>query len=358
MKTILVTGGCGFIGSNFVLSQRESGRAAIINLDCLSYAANMKNLASLAGDPHYCFVKGDIADRDLVRTVLDRHRPSAVVNFAAETHVDRSIGSPFDFIQTNVVGTFQLIEETRAYWERLSVAESRDFRFLHISTDEVYGTLGPGDPPFSEKTPYAPNSPYAASKAASDHLVRACCHTYGLPAITTNCSNNYGPRQFPEKLIPLMILNAISGKPLPIYGDGTNIRDWLYVTDHCNALSLVLERGVVGETYNIGGHCERSNVDIVKMICGCLDHFFPESPHRPHFGLAAFVKDRPGHDWRYAVDCSKIEKELGWRPTETLESGLIKTVEWYLNNPDWVRSVQTGEYSRWIEGQYGLKEGH
>lgn len=357
MKTILVTGGCGFIGSNFILSQRENGSAAVINLDCLSYAANMDNLASLSGDSGYCFVKGDIADRDLVRMILDKHRPSAVVNFAAETHVDRSIGTPFDFIRTNVVGTFQLLEETRAYWEKLSEAERREFRFLHISTDEVYGSLGPEDPPFSEKTAYAPNSPYSASKAASDHLVRACRHTYGFPAITTNCSNNYGPRQFPEKLIPLMVLNAVSGKPLPIYGDGANVRDWLHVTDHCSGLALVLERGTVGETYNIGGRCEMRNIDIVRMICDRLDRLLPDSRFRPHFDLAEFVRDRPGHDWRYAVDCSKIERELGWRPRESLETGLEKTIKWYLDNEKWVRSVQTGEYRRWIERQYGIQEG-
>ncbi len=353
MKRILVTGGAGFIGSNFVLMQRKDKGAEVANLDCLTYASNLKNLESLADDPHYRLITGSITDRALLRSIFDEFHPGAVVNFAAETHVDRSIDSPGTFIQTNVVGTFHLLEEARLYWGQLGADERRDFRFLHVSTDEVYGTLGPTDPPFTETTPFAPNSPYAASKASSDHLVRAYNHTYGLPTLTTNCSNNYGPRQFPEKLIPLIILNALEGKPLPVYGDGSNIRDWLYVEDHCEAVSLVLEKGQVGETYNIGGRCEKANIDIVKTLCECLDQIFPDSPNKPHSGLITFVKDRPGHDWRYAIDCSKIENELGWRPGQTFESGLRKTVEWYLQNSDWVDSIKSGEYFKWIERQYG-----
>lgn len=353
MNTVLVTGGSGFIGSNFILFQRKHKEASIINLDCLTYAANPKNLESLAEDPDYQFMHGTMGDRHLLHSIFAQYQPTAVVNFAAESHVDRSIDSPEQFIKTNVLGTFQLLDETRRYWEKLPEEARRSFRFLHISTDEVYGTLGPNDPPFTEKTVQAPNSPYAASKAGSDHLVRAYYHTYGLPTLTTNCSNNYGPRQFPEKLIPLMTLNAIEGKPLPIYGDGSNIRDWLFVEDHCSALSLVLERGRVGETYNIGGRCERSNLDIVRMICTCLDSMLPQSPFKPHANLISFVKDRPGHDWRYAIDCSKIEAELGWKPVETLETGLRKTIAWYLQNKEWVDSIKTGEYQQWIERQYG-----
>ncbi len=352
MKTYLVTGGAGFIGSNFVLAIRNREEARVVNLDLLTYAGNLMNLSALNDDSAHIFVKGDIGDRKLVRELLEAHRPQAVINFAAESHVDRSIDGPEDFIQTNVVGTFHLLEETRRYWEGLHDSDKKAFRFLHVSTDEVYGSLGPDDPPFVESTPYAPNSPYSASKAASDHLVRAYHHTYGLPTLITNCSNNYGPRQFPEKLVPLMILNAINGKPLPIYGDGLNVRDWLYVQDHCEAIHLVLEKGRPGQTYNIGGHCEKTNVEIVKTICRILDDIFPESPHRPHESLVRFVKDRPGHDRRYAIDCSKIERELGWTPKESFETGIRKTIQWYLDNPEWVKSVQTGEYRSWIEKHY------
>ncbi|MBW1927334.1 MAG: dTDP-glucose 4,6-dehydratase, partial [Deltaproteobacteria bacterium] len=295
---------------------------------------------------------GNIGDRKLVRDMLEEYRPHAILNFAAESHVDRSIDGPEDFIQTNILGTFHLLEETRRYWGGLSSDEKRDFRFLHVSTDEVYGSLGQEDPAFKEDTPYAPNSPYSASKAASDHLVRAYHHTYGLPVLTTNCSNNYGPRQFPEKLIPLVILNATKGKRLPIYGDGLNIRDWLYVEDHCEALEVVLEKGRVGQTYNIGGKCEKTNLDLVRTVCRLLDEMLPESLYKPHESLITFVKDRPGHDRRYAIDCSKIERELGWYPKESLETGLRKTIEWYLGNPEWIKSVQTGEYREWIRKHY------
>jgi dTDP-glucose 4,6-dehydratase len=317
MKTYLVTGGAGFIGSNFVVAQRLEKRARVVNLDLLTYAGNPMNLASLHEDPEHILIKGDIGDRILVKRILEKHRPHGVVNFAAESHVDRSIDGPEDFMRTNVTGTFHLLEETRRYWVSLSGAEKEGFRFLHISTDEVYGSLGTEDPAFHEKTPYAPNSPYASSKAASDHLVRAYHHTYGLPTIITNCSNNYGPSQFPEKLIPLVILNAVNGKPLPIYGDGLNVRDWLYVEDHCEALSVVLEKGKVGETYNVGGNCEKTNLDVVTTICSLLDKIRPDSPHVPHAGLIGHVKDRPGHDRRYAIDASKIEETLSWRPKET-----------------------------------------
>jgi dTDP-glucose 4,6-dehydratase len=354
VKTYLVTGGAGFIGSNFVLGERSRGEARIVNLDFLTYAGNLMNLKSLVGDPEYVFEKGDIGDRDRVRGILEQYHPCAIINFAAESHVDRSIDGPEDFIQTNVVGTFHLLEEVRNYWNGLSGEEKIAFRFLHVSTDEVYGSLGQDDQPFREETPYAPNSPYSASKASSDHLVRAYYHTYGLPTFTTNCSNNYGPRQFPEKLIPLVLLNAEQGKSLPIYGDGLNVRDWLYVEDHCKALSIVLKRGRVGEVFNIGGHCERTNLEIVKTICSILDELLPESPYRPHESLITFVKDRPGHDRRYAIDSSKIENELGWRRVESFESGLRKTIEWYFENRVWVDSVQTGEYREWISRQYGV----
>jgi dTDP-glucose 4,6-dehydratase len=330
MRTCLVTGGAGFIGSNFVLAERVCGGMRVVNLDLLTYAAKPGNLDSLGGDPDYVFVHGDIGDRSLVSRVLETHRPSAVVNFAAESHVDRSITGPTDFIQTNVVGTFHLLEEVHRYWQQLPDTLREVFRFLHVSTDEVYGSLGPADPPFSESTPYAPNSPYSASKAASDHLVRAYHHTFGLPTLTTNCSNNYGPRQFPEKLIPLMIVSAINGRPLPVYGDGLNVRDWLYVADHCEALRLVLAKGTPGETYNIGGLCEKANIDLVRTICSILDELRPHSPHAPHARLITFVKDRPGHDRRYAVDCSKIRSQLGWEPKEVFETGLRKTIEWYV----------------------------
>lgn len=352
-ETWLVTGGAGFIGANFVLAAREQNVARIVNLDRLTYAGNLRNLAALADDPQHLFVRGDIADRKLVGRLLAEHQPRAVVHFAAESHVDRSIYGPQAFMETNVMGTFHLLEAVRNYWEGLSGSRREEFRFLHISTDEVYGSLGPGDPPFCETTPYAPNSPYAASKAASDHLVRACHHTYGLPTLVTNCSNNYGPLQFPEKLIPLMILNALEGKPLPIYGDGLNVRDWLYVADHCEALALVLGRGEVGETYNIGGNCEKTNLEVVQTLCAVLDELRPDSPHRPHARLITFVKDRPGHDRRYAMDIGKISREVGWRPRESFESGLAKTVGWYLNNSEWVATVQSGAYREWLELHYG-----
>lgn len=356
MKTYLVTGGAGFIASNFVLTERKHGDAQIINLDLLTYAGNQMNLESLQNDPDYVFIRGNIGDRGLVRDILDKYRPCAVVNFAAESHVDRSIDGPEDFIQTNVVGTFHLLEGVRRYWSGLSTEEKETFRFLHISTDEVYGSLGPQEPPFHEETPYSPNSPYSASKAASDHLVRAYHHTYGMPILTTNCSNNYGPRQFPEKLIPLMILNAVNGKTLPIYGDGLNVRDWLYVEDHCGALRVVLEEGLVGEMYNIGGCCEKTNMEVVKTICRLLDEIRADSPYVPHGSLITFVKDRPGHDRRYAMNISKIEKELGWQPKETFDTGLKKTIEWYLENPEWVESVQTGAYREWIRINYEIRD--
>jgi dTDP-glucose 4,6-dehydratase len=352
-ETWLVTGGAGFIGANFVLAARDINAARLVNLDCLTYAGNLKNLAALAGDPQHLFVRGDIADRELVGRLLIEHQVRAVVHFAAESHVDRSIYGPKAFIETNVMGTFHLLEAVRQYWEGLPGAERDGFRFLHISTDEVYGSLEPQDPPFCETTPYAPNSPYAASKAASDHLVRAYHHTYGLPTLVTNCSNNYGPLQFPEKLIPLMILNALKGEPLPIYGDGMNVRDWLYVTDHGEALRQVLARGRVGETYNIGGNCEKTNLEVVKTLCAVLDDLLPDSPHRPHHRLVTFVKDRPGHDRRYAMNIDKIFRELGWRPRESFESGLARTVRWYLNNSAWVKEVQSGAYREWLELHYG-----
>jgi dTDP-glucose 4,6-dehydratase len=349
----LVTGGAGFIGANFVLAARDINAARLVNLDCLTYAGNLKNLVALADDPQHLFVRGDIADRELVGRLLVEHQVRAVVHFAAESHVDRSIYGPQAFIETNVMGTFHLLEAARQYWGGLPDAERQKFRFLHISTDEVYGSLEPQDPPFCETTPYAPNSPYAASKAASDHLVRAYHHTYGLPTLVTKCSNNYGPLQFPEKLIPLMILNALKGEPLPIYGDGMNVRDWLFVTDHGEALRLVLGRGRVGETYNIGGNCEKTNLEVVKTLCAVLDDLLPDSPHRPHHRLVTFVKDRPGHDRRYAMNIDKISRELGWRPRESFESGLAKTVRWYLNNSAWISAVQSGAYREWLELHYG-----
>lgn len=354
MKTIMVTGGAGFIGSNFVLAGCARSDARFINLDRLTYAGNLKSLDCLQHEQNHLFVHGGIGDRDLVRTLLAQHCPDAVVNFAAESHVDRSIAGPDAFIQTNVVDTFHLLEEVRTYWLRLPSTKRKAFRLLHVSTDEVYGSLQPGDPPFTETTAYSPNSPYSASKAAADHLVRAFHHTYGLPCITTNCSNNYGPRQFPEKLIPLMILNGLSGKPLPVYGDGRNVRDWLFVEDHCEALGLVLERGRVGEVYNIGGRCEMTNLDVVKSICEVLDTMLPQSKFRPHASLITFVQDRPGHDRRYAVDCGKIEQELGWSPKESFAGGLTKTIAWYLENEDWVDSIKTGDYRQWIKKHYGV----
>jgi len=348
----LVTGGAGFIGANFVLAARARNAARIVTLDRLTYAGNLKNLEALADDPQHLFVLGDIADRDLVGRLLREHQPRAVVHFAAESHVDRSIHGPHPFMETNVMGTFHLLEAVRQHWQGLSASERVEFRFLHISTDEVYGSLGPKDPPFCETTPYAPNSPYAASKAASDHLVRAYHHTYGLPALVTNCSNNYGPFQFPEKLIPLMILKALKGESLPVYGDGLNVRDWLYVADHCEALGQVLAQGRVGQTYNIGGSNEKTNLEVVHTLCAILDELFPDSPHRPHARLITYVKDRLGHDRRYAIDARKIERELGWKPAESFETGIRKTVQWYLDNMGWVGSITSGEYQKWLDTNY------
>lgn len=348
---ILVTGGAGFIGSNFILRRMQSATGPILNLDVLTYAGNPYNLAALTADPRYEFVQGDIADRSMLRQLLQKRQPAAIVHFAAESHVDRSIRGPEAFIRTNIDGTFALLEEIREYWTALPEGARKKFRFLHVSTDEVFGSLGVSDPPFSEMTPYAPNSPYAASKAASDHLVRAYHHTYGLPTLTTNCSNNYGRFQFPEKLIPLMILNARDGKPLPIYGDGQNVRDWLYVEDHCAAIDAVLQGGRPGETYNIGGWNEKRNLEIVETICDLVDEFAPR-PGASRRDLITFVKDRPGHDRRYAIDARRIERELGWRPTETFETGLRKTVRWYLENDEWVRNVTSGTYREWIATHY------
>lgn len=352
MQKLLVTGGSGFIGSNFVLKARMEQWADIINLDKLTYASHPQTLAALQDDPGYHFVHGDIGNLGILSYLLEQHQPDAIINFAAESHVDRSIKSPQDFIQANVVGTFQLLEASRAYIEKLPAPKREKFRFLHISTDEVYGSLAPEDPAFREDTPYAPNSPYAASKAGSDHLVRAYQHTYGLPTLTTNCSNNYGPHQFPEKLIPLIILNALNGKPLPIYGDGQNVRDWLYVEDHCEAIYLVLQQGRIGETYNVGGNNEQSNLTVVKTICAILDELAPK-PDLRHSSLITFVKDRPGHDRRYAIDCSKIKRDLGWQPRENFDSGLWKTVQWYLSNPTWVEQIQSGAYQNWLQQNYG-----
>ncbi|UJW81817.1 dTDP-glucose 4,6-dehydratase [Hydrogenophaga sp. SL48] len=350
---ILVTGAAGFIGANFVLDWVAQSEEAVVNLDKLTYAGNPENLASLQGNPQHIFVQGDIGDRALLDRLLAEHRPRAVVNFAAESHVDRSIHGPEDFIQTNVVGTFHLLEAVRAHWGSLDGAEKDGFRFLHVSTDEVYGTLGSQDAPFTETTPYTPNSPYSATKAASDHLVRAYHHTYGMPVLTTNCSNNYGPYHFPEKLIPLMIVNALAGKPLPVYGDGMQVRDWLYVKDHCSAIRRVLEAGRVGETYNVGGWNEKPNIEIVKTVCALLGEMRPRADGLPYTSQITYVKDRPGHDRRYAIDASKIHRELGWKPAETFESGIRKTVQWYLDHPDWVAHVQSGDYRHWIGQQYG-----
>jgi dTDP-glucose 4,6-dehydratase len=350
-NTILVTGGCGFIGSNFVLYWLREEKTPVLNLDKLTYAGNPRNLDSVSSDARYRFVHGDIGDRELVGKILQEHKPRAIVHFAAESHVDRSILGPDDFIQTNIVGTFSLLEQARTYWSELA-PEREKFRFLYVSTDEVYGSLGLNDPPFTETTPYMPNSPYSASKAASDHLVRAYYHTYGLPTLTTNCSNNYGPYQFPEKLIPLMILNARRGKPLPVYGDGQNVRDWLYVVDHCEAIRQVLGRGRPGETYNIGGWNEKKNLEIVETVCALLDELCPNDPVVPHRSLVTFVKDRPGHDRRYAIDARKIERDFHWRPQETFESGIRKTIHWYLEHDEWVEEVTSGAYRQWIEKQY------
>jgi len=351
-QVLLVTGGAGFIGSNFVLRAVARG-LHVVNLDALTYAGNLENLSSLEGNPAHVFVHGSILDGALVEKLLETHRPDAVVHFAAESHVDRSISGPAAFVETNVTGTLTLLQAALKYWRDLP-AEGRDsFRFLHVSTDEVYGSLGPHDPAFTEETPYQPNSPYSASKAGSDHLVRAYYHTFGLPVLTTNCSNNYGPYQFPEKLIPLMIHNAISGKPLPVYGDGQNVRDWLYVTDHCEAILAVLAGGRLGETYNVGGLNEQKNIDVVNVLCSTLDELHPEGA--PHDRLITYVKDRPGHDRRYAINCAKIQRELGWAPKESFATGLRKTVEWYLENSRWVENVVSGEYREWIKGNYELR---
>lgn len=347
---ILVTGGAGFIGSNFVLDWLAQSDEPVLNLDGLTYAGNLENLVSLKDDPRHIFVQGDIGDAALVEKLLAQHQPRAVLNFAAESHVDRSIHGPEDFIQTNIVGTFRLLEAVRAYWNQLPSPAS--FRFLHVSTDEVYGSLAKDEPAFTEQHRYEPNSPYSASKAASDHLVRAYHHTYGLPVLTTNCSNNYGPYHFPEKLIPLMIVNALAGKPLPVYGDGMQIRDWLYVKDHCSAIRRVLEAGRLGEVYNVGGWNEKPNIEIVHTVCALLDELRPRADGQPYKAQITYVKDRPGHDRRYAIDARKLEKELGWKPAETFDTGIRKTVQWYLDHSDWVAHVQSGSYREWVEKQY------
>jgi len=351
--TVLVTGGAGFIGANFVLDWFDRSDESLINLDKLTYAGNPDTLASLQGDARHVLVRGDIGDSALVGELLARHQPRAVINFAAESHVDRSIHGPAEFMRTNVMGTFNLLESVRAYLPTLPPAARQAFRFLHVSTDEVYGTLAPQDPPFTEQNPYAPNSPYSASKAASDHLVRAWHHTYGLPVLSTNCSNNYGPYQFPEKLIPLIIHNALAGKPLPVYGDGMQVRDWLYVKDHCSAIRRVLEAGALGETYNVGGWNEQANIDVVDIVCGLLDELRPRDGGQRYKELITYVKDRPGHDRRYAIDARRIERELGWRPAETFETGIRKTVRWYLDNQAWVQGVASGAYRNWVSRQYG-----
>jgi dTDP-glucose 4,6-dehydratase len=347
---ILVTGGAGFIGANFVLEWCAGHDEPVVNLDKLTYAGNLGSLAPLADSPRHVFVRGDIGDRSLVLRLLATHRPRAIVHFAAESHVDRSIHGPAEFVATNVVGTFALLDAARAYWSALPEPERAAFRFLHVSTDEVFGSLGPDDPAFSETTPYAPNSPYSASKAGADHLVRAYHHTYGLPTLTSNCSNNYGPLQFPEKLIPLMIVNAINGKPLPVYGDGLNVRDWLYVGDHCAALRTILAKGCAGETYNVGGNAEIRNVDVVRTVCRVLVELVPG---RDFARLISFVQDRPGHDRRYAIDATKIRRDLGWTPRETFETGLRRTVRWYLDHGDWLAAVTSGDYQKWVTQNYG-----
>ena len=351
---IIVTGGAGFIGANFI-HQWLATPASVVNLDKLTYAGNPESLRAVESNPNYAFARADIGDFGTVSRLLAQRRPVAVVNFAAESHVDRSIHGPGEFVQTNIVGTFQLLEAVRSYWSALPNEPRQQFRFLHVSTDEVYGSLQASDPPFTERSPYAPNSPYSASKAGSDHLVRAYHHTYGLPAITTNCSNNYGPFQFPEKLIPLVILNALAGKPLPVYGDGMNVRDWLYVSDHCTAIKLALSKGRPGETYNIGGKNEHTNIDVVRVICGILDELRPASNRKKYESLITYVVDRPGHDRRYAIDATKSNDELGWKPEETFESGIRKTVRWYLDNPDWVQGVVSGEYRKWVEKNYAAR---
>jgi len=351
--TVLVTGAAGFIGSNFVLDWLKTSSETVINLDKLTYAGNRHNLVTIQDDPRHTLVQGDIGDQTLVPQLLATHRPRAILNFAAESHVDRSIHGPGEFIQTNIVGTFHLLEAARDYWMQLEDAEKANFRFLHVSTDEVYGTLTASDTPFTEQNRYEPNSPYSASKAASDHLVRAWHHTYGLPVLTTNCSNNYGPYHFPEKLIPLTITNALAGKPLPIYGDGLQVRDWLYVGDHCSGIRRVLEAGTIGETYNIGGWNEQTNISIVQKICALLDERRPRADGTSYATQITHVKDRPGHDRRYAIDARKIEQQLGWRPAETFETGIRKTVDWYLENAEWVTQVQSGAYRDWVNKQYG-----
>jgi dTDP-glucose 4,6-dehydratase len=348
-QLILVTGGAGFIGSNFILHWLAQEGSRVVNLDKLTYAGNPANLAELSDDNRYVFARGDINDTDLVSDLLQLHKPAAIIHFAAESHVDRSIHNAQEFIRTNIEGTFRLLQAARQYWTGLAEAEKQNFRFLHVSTDEVYGSLGPADPAFTEKTPFAPNSPYAASKASSDHLVRAFHHTYGMPTLTTNCSNNYGPYQFPEKLIPLMIHNATAGKPLPVYGDGLNVRDWLYVTDHCEAIRQVLRKGRVGECYNIGGNSEKSNIEVIREICAVLSELKPGAGYE---SLIIYVKDRPGHDRRYAMDCTKIRSELGWTPSESFSSGLRRTVQWYLEHEEWISSVTSGAYREWIDLHY------
>ena len=350
---ILVTGAAGFIGSNFVLDWLAQSDEPVVDLDALTYAGNLENLASLEGDTRHIFIKGSIGDFDLVAKLLAEYQPRAIVNFAAESHVDRSIHGPEDFIQTNIVGTFHLLEAVRAYWNGLEDEAKASFRFLHVSTDEVYGSLTKEDPAFAETNCYEPNSPYSASKAASDHLVRAYHHTYGLPVLTTNCSNNYGPYHFPEKLIPLVIHNALAGKPLPIYGDGQQIRDWLYVKDHCSAIRCVLEAGKLGETYNIGGWNEKANLEVVRTLCSILDELSPRTDGKPYVDQITYVKDRPGHDRRYAIDATKIERELDWKPTETFDTGIRKTVQWYLDNQSWVRNITSGAYRQWMDKNYG-----
>ena len=349
---ILVTGGAGFIGANFVLDWLAHGTEPVVNLDALTYAGNLQNLESAADEERHRFVHGDIRDRDLVERLLADHAVRAIVHFAAESHVDRSIHGPEDFVATNVVGTFRLLEAARAHWTRLPAADRDAFRFVHVSTDEVYGSLGPADPAFTETNPYQPNSPYAATKAASDHLVRGYHHTYGLPVVTTNCSNNYGPFQFPEKLIPLVIHNALAGKPLPIYGDGRQVRDWLYVGDHCAAIRRALEAGVPGEVYNVGGASELANIDVVHTLCGILDDLQPRTDGRPYREQIAFVTDRPGHDRRYAINADKIAATLGWQPAETFASGIRRTVRWYLDHQDWVAAVTSGSYRDWVAKHY------
>ncbi len=353
--TILVTGGAGFIGANFVLTARSRDIAPVVTIDKLTYAGNLESLAALRDDDRHSFVKGDIGDGDLIADLLKKHQPRAIINFAAESHVDRSIHGPAPFIETNITGTFALLEAARDYWNALGDDAREEFRFLHVSTDEVYGTLRPEDPAFTELTAYAPNSPYAASKASSDHLIRAYRETYGLPTLVTKCSNNYGPYQFPEKLVPLMICNAREGKPLPIYGDGEQIRDWLYVIDHCEAILTVLDRGDPGQTYNVGGNAEKTNLQLVIALCNILDIMLPDSPHVPHSDLITHVEDRPGHDRRYAIDFTKIKADLGWKPRESLKTGLAKTIKWYLDHQDWIDHVRSGEYREWIDTNSGQR---